>query len=226
MPESLSPRHDSAPRHGYRGDRGSGKHPFLPAGLTVAVSREAGSRGTSIAKRAGEKLGWQVYTQDMLEYLAQEPTARREILDNLSPAALHWVEEQLDHWQPDPNLVDTARIMLALSAAGEVFLIGRGAGYFLPRQATLHVRVVAPLEDRVAYMSQWLRLSEDEAARQVRQRDQRRAEFLQTHFRRDITDVYQYDLLLNSTLLGEELCAELLTQAARAKATALHSDNS
>jgi cytidylate kinase len=99
-----------------------------------------------------------------------------------------------------------------------VVLIGRGAGSLLPRATTLHVRVLAPLEDRVAYMSQWLRLTRQEAAERVRQADERRAEFLATHFHRPPTDLYQYDLLLNSGLLGEELCAELIVRAARAKA--------
>jgi cytidylate kinase len=234
MPEHLSQPRDRStsapevPRHGYRGDRApAADHPFLPASVTVALSREAGSRGTSIAKRAGEKLGWQVYSQELLEYIAQEATVRADILGNLSPAANHWVEEQLERVQNDysvhrhPPLLDMAGIILALGATGEAILIGRGAGCLLPRHATLHVRVVAPLEDRVAYMSQWLRLTVDEAGEQVRLRDQRRAEFLQTHFGRDADDVYQYDLLLNSTLLGEDLCADLLVQAARAKAKAL-----
>jgi cytidylate kinase len=228
MPHRSSQlREPESPRHGYRGESTGAKHPFVPAGLTVAISREAGSRGTTIAKRVGEKLGWQVYTQDLLEYVAQEATVRQDIVDNLSPAALHWVEEQLHHLQNDerishdPSLVETARIILALGATGEVLLIGRGAGYILPRHSTLQVRLVAPLEDRVAYMGQWLRLTHEEAAEQVRVRDQRRAEFLHTHFHRQATDVYQYDLLLNTTLLGEELSAELLVQAARAKAAAL-----
>jgi cytidylate kinase len=216
-----------SPRHGYRGDGSGANQPFLPAGLTVALSREAGSRGTSIAKRAGEKLGWQVYTQDLLEYVAQEGTARQEVIDNLSPAALHWVEEQLQHLQSTetftrhPSLLDIARMVLALGATGEILLIGRGAGCILPRHSTLQARVVAPWDDRVAYMGQWLRLTREEAAQQVRRRDERRAEFLETHFHRQATDVYQYDLLLNSSLLGEELSAELLVQAARAKAAAL-----
>ena len=225
MPEHLSHLHEpESPRHGYRGESSATDQPFLPASLTIAISREAGSRGTSIAKRAGEKLGWQVYTQDLLEYVAQEATVRQEIIDNLSPAALHWVEEQLERIQSDaginlhPSLVHTARVILALGATGEVLLIGRGAGCLLPRHATLQVRIVAPLEERVAYMSQWLGLTPEEALEQVRLRDQRRAEFTLTHFHRQATDVYQYDLLLNSTLLGEELSAELLVQAAQAKA--------
>ena len=233
MPEHLSQvreqlREPESPRHGYRGERPSAaEHPFVPASLTVAVSREAGSRGTSIAKRAGEKLGWQVYTQEMLEYIAQDATVRQEISDNLSPAALHWIEEQMERLERaggvsrNAALLDMARILLSLGATGEILLIGRGAGCILPRHATLHVRVIAPLEDRIAYMGQWLRLTVEEAAEQVRLRDQGRAEYWQSHFHCDVADVYQYDLLLNSTLLGEELCAELLAQAARAKRAAL-----
>ena len=157
--------------------------------------------------------------------------ARQEITDNLSPAALHWVEEQLQRLQSDetfnrhPSLLDMARMVLALGATGEILLIGRGAGCILPGHSTLQVRVIAPWDDRVAYMGQWLRLTEEEAAQQVRRRDERRAEFLETHFHRQAADVYQYDLLLNSTLLGEELSAELLVQAARAKAAALATGN-
>jgi hypothetical protein len=84
----------------------------------------------------------------------------------------------------------------------------------------LNVRIVAPLSDRIAYMSQWLRLTEQQAAEEVRRRDSRRAEFIPTHFHRQPGDIYQYDLLLNSSLLGEEQAAELIAAAARAKSAA------
>jgi len=216
-----------SPRHGFQGDRGARVGiSSVPAGLTVAVSRESGSRGGSIARRAGAKLGWQVYTQDLLEYLTQEGAGRQEIVEALAPAAADWVEGQLNRilraqdLSHHPSLLAMARMVLALGAAGQVVLIGRGAGCILPRESTLNVRVVAPLQDRVAYMSQWLRLTVDEAAEQVRLRDSRRAEFLSAHFHRPPGDANQYDLLLNSSLLGEELSAELIAQAARAKQAA------
>ena len=68
------------------------------------------------------------------------------------------------------------------------------------------------------------RLTREEAAEQVHLRDRRRADYLKKHFHRDVTDIYQYDLLLNSTYLGEELSAELLVQAAKAKAATLLAD--
>jgi cytidylate kinase len=216
-----------SPRHGFQGDRGSAPAvPAVPAGLTVAVTREAGSRGGSIARRAGRKLGWQCYNQELLEYIAQEGAFRQPLAENLSAPAATWVEARLEELlrQQDlsqhPSLAELARVVLGLGTHGEAVLIGRGAGCILPAATTLHVRIVAPLADRVAYMSQWLRLTEDEAATQVALRDSRRAEFIETHFHRQPGDVYQYDLLLNSSLLGEEACAELIVQAARAKVAA------
>jgi cytidylate kinase len=194
----------------------------VPASLTIAVSREAGARGETIGRRAGKKLGWQVYNQEMLEYTAQEG-ASRHIIAHLPPVAARWAEERLEvllreqNLSQHPKIADLARIVLALGAQGEVVLVGRGAGCILPAESMLHVRIVAPLSDRVAYMSQWLRLTEGEAEEQVQLRDKRRAEFIETHFHRQPGEVYQYDLILNSSLLGEEVCAELIADAARAK---------
>jgi cytidylate kinase len=218
------------PRHGFQGDRGAKPASAMPRGLTVALSREAGSRGGSISQRAGAKLGWQVYPQELLEYIAQEGNFRQEVMENLSAEAKAWVDAQLDRLlkaqdlSRNPSIVELARVVLSLGSQGDVVLLGRGAGFILPAQTTLHVRFIAPLQDRIAYMSQWLRMTEEEATTQVRTRDQRRADFIATHFHRKPGDIYQYDLLLNTSLLGEELCAELIVRAARAKQAALGFD--
>jgi cytidylate kinase len=231
MPEDapvpfLEPR--ESPRHGFRGERPLASD-RVPASLTVAVSREAGSRGTSIAGRAGHKLHWQIYNQELLEYIAQEGAFRQDIVENLPEPAARWVNEQLERLLKEqnvsqhPSIIDLARIILALGAQGEVVLIGRGAGLILPHESTLHVRTIAPVNDRIAYRSQWLRLTDAEAAEQVRVRDGRRSDFIETHFHRQPGDIHQYDLVLNTSLLGEDLCAELIAQAARAKLAALES---
>ena len=214
----------ASPLHGFQGDRGARPcRASAPASLTIAISREAGSRGSSIAARVGQKLGWQVYNQELLEYIAQEGAFRHDLAAALSPEAAQWAEARLEallreeNLSQHPGVMDLARIILGLGARGEVILIGRGAGNILPSASTLHVRIIAPLADRIAYMSQWLRLTQEQAAEQVRLRDERRGEFIVTHFHRQATDCYQYDLLLNSGLLGEDLCADLIAQAARAK---------
>jgi cytidylate kinase len=203
---------------------------FEPLSLTVAVSREAGSRGGTIARRVGRKLGWQVYSQEVLEYLAYERHLGRGIFEVLDEAAAAWVEEQLQRLLLEQNLsqhgsiIQLARVILAIGARGEAVLLGRGAGTILPPRSTLHVRVMAPLADRINYMSQIERLTPEKAAEQVCLRDGQRAEFVHTHFHRKPADIHQYDFLVNSSKLGEELAAQLIVKAARAKLAARERD--
>jgi len=217
-----------SPRHGFQGDRGAApRQPFTPEAISIAVSREAGSRGGTIALRAAKKLGWHVYHQELLEYLAQEGASRQDPVGSLSEEAAQWANERLEtllrqqSLSQHPSIRELARIVLALGAQGEAVILGRGSGFVLPPETTLHVRVVAPLADRVAYMSQWMRLTMEQAAKQVEMRDQRRAEFILTYFHRQPSEIHYYDLILNSFLLGEETCADLIAEAARAKQAAL-----
>lgn len=238
MPEHSLPPSDEldlaadrageSPLHGYRGH--ADEPGELPAGLTITISREAGARGSTIANLAGRKLGWQVYPQDLLEYVTQDAAARQEILDGLPAGAAAWADLQLKRLMQaeaissNPSIIELARVLLFLGARGEAILVGRGGGCILPSHSTLNVRVVAPPDDRIAYMAQWVRLTEDEAADYVRRLDQRRIEFVSTHFHRNPTDVCQYDVVLNSSLLGEERCAELIVHAAHSKLAALGSN--
>src|SRR5262245_43268380 len=105
----------ASPRHGDQGDRQpKPAGPAMPAPLPIAISRGAGARGGSIAQRVGAKLGWQVYRQDTLEYIAQEGNLRQDLLDNQTPATRQWVEENLDrllkqqNLSPHPSVLDMA----------------------------------------------------------------------------------------------------------------------
>ena len=224
--ECETPR--ESPRHGFQGDRGAPPLPRSgPAALTIALSRESGARGGTIARRAGRKLGWQVYDQELLEYMAQEAIVSQGVLDAPSDTSADWPEARLRQLLHDraitehPTILNLARVVLALGAQGQAVLIGRGAGCVLPRETTLNVRIVAPLHERIAYMGQWLRLTVEEATERVRLRDERRTEFVANNFQRDPNDVHCYDLILNSSLFGEDVCAELIAQAARARAAQL-----
>lgn len=216
------------PLHGNQGDREPAPVLEAPLGLTLAISRETGARGGSIAQRVGKRLGWQVYTQELLEFLCANESARSHVLTDVPPNAASWADAQLGRLRREKvinaaaELGEMPRLILTLAARGGVVLVGRGAGYLLPRETTLHARVVAPLEERVAYMAQWLRLPREDAAVQVRDLDEKRADFLLKSFNRRAGEIHDYDLVLNSFLLGEEVCAELIVSAIRGKGRLLN----
>ncbi len=219
----------TTPFHGDRGDRRV--RPAAPAGVAIAISREAGARGESIARRIGKRLGWQVYTQELIEFLGANDVARQSVLADVPADAAGWVTAQLDRVthdggiDPEAEGGDMPRLILSLAARGQAILVGRGAGYYLPRETSLHVRIVAPLADRIAHMADWSRQTREQAAEQVRARDERRAEFLRKHFGRRSTDAYDFDLVLNSGLLREEICADVILAALNGKQDTLESDS-
>jgi cytidylate kinase len=224
MSESLAMPHSEGetPLHGFQGDRRPVEASDFPLGPAIAISREVGARGGAIARRLGGKLGWQVIDSDMLEYSAQDPTACASLLAELPPHAPAWIDQRMLWLQQhhvlaaDESFEREARLILTLGAHGEVIFVGRGAGFILPRETTLHARMIAPQEDRISYMSQLLRLSREQAAEHVRQREAERAEFLGKCLQLPASGIV-YDMILNSSALGEELCAELIIQAANGK---------
>lgn len=208
-----------SPFHGYRGDTLTPIPPPKPRGITVAITREAGGRGSSIASAVGERLGWQVFTQESLDHLVRDSVARDELLTDLPAGAVEWADGKLGvllaarQIVPSSLAADTARLLFALAARGEAVIVGRGAGFVLPASSTMHVRVVAPREERIAYLADWMRLTPAEAEVEVRVRDDARNKFLAQLIDGDPNDPLLYDMVLNSTRLGVEACATIIVNA-------------
>ena len=221
-PVTLPFEPPAVPMHGFRGDAPA-EVLTHPRGLTVAVSRQAGARGATIARKVAELLAWQVFDHDTLDYLVQNDTAREQLLADVPADARAWADAQLAHLQHDRNLnadedaLQLIRLVLTVAARGSAVIVGRAAGFILPPETTVHVRVVAPPEARVAYLAQSLRLTRPEAADEVRARDGRRARFLDQTLGLDLADLTAYDAVVNSERLGVEGAAQFIGWAVRTK---------
>ena len=118
MTETYAGKAEPGPLHGYRGESAPATPDRWPSGLTIALSREAGARGGSIAKRVGRKLGWHVVDQELLEFLTQDEQAFAE----LPASAREWANERLDQLlrakvlSNEPGIVSLARAVLLLGA--------------------------------------------------------------------------------------------------------------
>ena len=209
------------PLHGYRGEPTPPPLVLRPGGPTVAVSREAGARGTTVAELVGKRLGWTVVTQELLDFLAEDDPADLE--NELADTARLWAVagwRELVHARglaADAPAAAVARRLFALAARGSVVVVGRGAGFVLPAATTLSVRLVAPAADRASYLSDRLRLPASEAVAERDGRDRGRADFLSALSDTPIGDPTGYDLLLNVARLGSDGAADVIAAAARRK---------
>lgn len=207
---------ETVPLHGFGGEE---EVSFHPSHFTITISREAGSRGASIGKRVAKQLRWNCYEQEQLEVLAHKPEQRAELFAKLEPAAKQWVEDKLAKLRKNipaidkKNFHDLLQVILGIGCIGKAVIVGRGAGFILPRESTLHIRVIAPLRERVAWMRQQNRLTHEQARELVLETDKRRHQLFDSLIRDQSQESSLYDMLLNSSQLGETGCEELILKA-------------
>jgi cytidylate kinase len=82
---------------------------------------------------------------------------------------------------------------------------------------TLRVRVIAPIETRVARIAGRDSLPEGEARAKILRIDGERIAFNKQHYGADLADASNYDLVVNAGTLGIEGAADLTVRAFRAR---------
>jgi cytidylate kinase len=193
--------------------------PRAPPAFTVAVSREAGAGGESIARLVGAQLTWPVYDQELLAHIAGELGLRAALLEDMDERRVGWLTESMTSLFAAATVSQVGYVrhlvetVLGLGAHGQCVIVGRGAGHVLPRPTTLRVRLVAELKDRVASYERLYGLSRDQAARRVQETDVERGRFVREFFGKDVADPLLYDLVLNSSVFTQPECVALVIQA-------------
>jgi cytidylate kinase len=188
----------------------------------ICISREAGAGAGQLAKLIGQSLGWKVYDEELVEAIAHRmgsPIEEVRALDELAPSMVQdWLLPlREEYYAPQEAYLDhLAKMIEAIGRAGESVLVGRGAGFMLPRDTTLTIRVIAPLKVRAQRMAERMGVSPRTAKRAARELDRRRAQFDRTMHRANPNDSHNFDLVLNTDSLGLEIAAELVTSAVRA----------
>jgi cytidylate kinase len=194
------------------------KKPDSAPGFTIALSRQVGARGTTVAREVGARLGWPVYDRELLEQIAREMDVGVQLVQSVDEKRVGTMQELIESFMALPrvnqdvyfrHLLDT---IFSLASHGECIIVGRGAAQVLPPTTTLRVRLVANLDDRIAVMMKRLNISRLEAAR-IETMDRERNRFVKEHFHKDLTDPLGYDLVLNSSRFSDAQCADIILLA-------------
>jgi cytidylate kinase len=199
-----------------------GGSPFAegaPTAFTIAISREAGASGSAVAAKLGERLGWPVYDRELLRHIAESLGMNTRHLESVDEKRPNWLMNYLEAFAAERDvsvgayLYGLSKAVLSLAAHGKCIFVGRGVAQFLPAESTVRVRLVAPLEHRIAVVQKRHGVSREEAARRVASTDLDRTTFVREHFHKDPNDPALYDLVLNTGRFTVEETAEMIEQA-------------
>ena len=205
----------------------------------VTISREYGSGGGEIAARLAKRLQWQLIDHEVVVRVAQKLQVSEEEAedhDERVESLASRIFKSLQVIQPTmpvaveiPLSIDSRAFHVARSqviegavASGHVVIVGRGAqAHLAQRRDVLHVRVIAPLEARIAYVMR--REGLDRAAAQARivKKDQEHVRYLERFYHRRPSDPHLYDFVLNTGILDLDSAVDVISMILERKARRL-----
>ena len=175
----------------------------LPQGCVVALSRDAACGGEEIAQLLARKLHVRCFDRELLDAVVRETHQDRETLERLdervSGKMEAWVYSTLfgrsvspeDYWR------SMSRIILNLAQHGGV-IVGRGSHLILSRSRAFRVRLTGSPDVRAQRLAEKQHIPLKEAEQRIAETDAERHAFIETHFRRTLSDPSNYDLVLNT----------------------------
>lgn len=189
----------------------------------ITIERQYGSGGSVIGKLVSEKLNIQCYNRQILEMTAQKCGLSMESLENaeenvptsflysllLASNASKSFEDNLP--LSDKVFIMESDIIRNLAKQEESFvLVGRCGNYILEDEGCFRVFIYGNKEDRIKRAIEKYGVDEKKAESFLRKTDKRRETFYNSNSGRSWQDKEQYELCLNSSELGDELCADII----------------
>lgn len=178
----------------------------------ITISRQAGSQGDEVALQVSNHLGWRCICREVINQAAQEagvPLVGLAAIDELGFLGLR---PRIKEWQAYQTQVE--RIIRHLAGEDNVVIVGRGSQMVLRgHSGVLHVRVIAPLEERVARLQQREHISLEAAQARLQASDKARIRYLQRSYGVKVNDPTLYHLVINTGLLKLSQAVNLVLQA-------------
>jgi cytidylate kinase len=179
---------------------------------TITISRQLGSQGDEIAQAVAERLGYRVIYRELINQAARRaetPTMALAMIDVLGLLDTQPSAQEVEAYQAAMR-----QIIQEWAEHGNVIIIGRAGCVLLgDRRNVLHVRIVAPLAQRIERIARRQTISLEAARAQVEASDQARRTYVQHYLQADWDDPQLYDLVLNIGKSTVDAAAELICLA-------------
>ena len=191
----------------------------------VTISREGGAGGRAIGQRLVWRLNqldprgepWTLWDGALVEKVSADHHIALELVESLGDTHHGWMEEFLRSLSQVGD-IDEAKVyrrvamtIRALAHRGRAVIVGRG-GMNITRQMPggVHIRLVAALENRVAFMMRQHGMAHEAAAAHVRELDRNRQAFFRRYWPKVVLDADAFTIALNTGWIDENRAVECL----------------
>ena len=190
--------------------------------IVITVSREYGSGGRYIGRLIADKLGIKFYDKEFVEKLAEETglaeeyiekhEQKRAALDSLNNGVYYGLNNA------DELFIKESELIKKVADKESCVIIGRCADFILKdRDNVLKVFVYSNMEDKIKRATEIYGLSKENAKKEISKIDKLRANHYKYYTDKEWNTPCNYDICINSDLLGVEKSADIICQMIKGK---------
>ena len=204
----------------------------------ISVSREMGAGAQVVCKELIKILDskseknesqWTYFDRQLIEKVLEDHQLPKQVSE-------YMVEDKYRHLSSAVNVLlglhpsqwsllhKTTETVLQLARMGKVIIVGRGGNIItLKLKNVFHIRLIAPLENRIKYIMDVQKMNRQDAEAYIKKEDVARRNYLKSNFSRDIENPELYHMVLNTGLLTHGETATLIADAVMKKFVKLFS---
>ena len=183
--------------------------------ILITIGRQFGSGGKAVAEELGRRLGIPVYDDELITEAARKSGIAEEFFhkrDEKRRALFIGMKSGMDDEILFGIQSDAIR---ELASKGSAIFVGRASDYVLRDMDCVDVFISAPLEARVKRIMERQSLSASEAEDLIERKDRGRAEYYDFFTFSKWGVASNYDLCIDSSILGISGTAELIIDFAK-----------
>ena len=192
----------------------------------ITISRQFGSGGRSLAERLCERFGYHLVDEFAIDDLAKAAKIKGEWLRAVEKEAsskiLSFISSFVssgrfyknpampgEDYEKKKYVEFLRKIMSAMAADGNYVILGRGSQLVLSdHPKAFHVLLVSEYKDRVKFMVERYKISEEEAEKIIKNKENQRACVAQKIFGVEIDNPALYHIALNTSRVPFEWAFE------------------
>lgn len=194
----------------------------------ITISRECGSGGHIIAEKLSKELGIPLYDREIIEMTAKKSGLTTDFVQESNERITNSILFNIANSMTYANQVFTSGnvsmvdqvffiqcdIIKKVANDSPCIIVGRCADYILrERDDCLNVFVHADKEYRKERFAKLNNISEKEAESVIKKRDKSRQNYYRYYTDKEWGNMKNYALTLDSKVLGNDMCAELILKA-------------
>ena len=194
--------------------------------ILITIGRQFGSGGKAVAHILGHKLGIPVYDNELIVEAAKKSGFSKDLFEGSDekkrPFSLSSIFSSNRYGHFSDNYINDADLfriqsetIRSLAEKGSAIFVGRASDFVLRDMDCIDIFLTAPMEVRKRFVSQREGISPEEAEEMILKREKEREAYYNYISFGNWGVASNYDLCIDSSILGFEGTADLIIEYAR-----------